>query len=85
MKEANIKITANTAQAEANLEQLGNTADHTSQQMLGVADTAFTISETMTGSFAIATGAIGLFAGENEKMQKIATKANSAIALAIGV
>ena len=85
MKEANIRINADTADAEANLARLATAADKTSQQMLGVADTAFTIAETMTGSFAIATGAIGLFAGENENFQKIAVKAQSAIALAIGV
>tara|TARA_R100000781_G_scaffold113936_2_gene83553 strand:+ start:365 stop:2011 length:1647 start_codon:yes stop_codon:yes gene_type:complete len=85
MKEVNIKVNADTKQAEQNLNQLGNAADQTSQEMLGVADTAFAVAETITGSFAIATGAIGLFAGENEKMQKIATKANSVIAIALGV
>ena len=85
MREANIRINAETAKAEQNLQNLGNQADHTSQQMLGVGDTAFTVAETITGSFAIAVGAIGLFAGENEKMQKIATKANSVIAIALGV
>ena len=85
MKEVNIKVNADTKQAEANLDSLGNAADQTSQEMLGVADTAFTVAETITGSFAIATGAIGLFAGENERMQKIAAKANSVIAIALGV
>ena len=85
MREANIRINAETAKAEQNLQNLGNQADHTSQQMLGVGDTAFTVAETITGSFAIAVGAIGLFAGENEKMQKIAVKANSVIAIALGV
>ena len=85
MREANIKINADTQSAEQSLRQLGDTAEQTSQEMLGVADTAFAIAETMTGSFAIATGAIGLLAGENEKFQKLAVKAQSAIAIAIGV
>jgi hypothetical protein len=85
MKEVNIKINADTKQAEANLDKLGSSADKAAQEMLGVAETSFTVAESITGSFAIATGAIGLFAGENEKMQKIATKANSVIAISLGV
>ena len=85
MKEANIKINAHTAEAEANLARLAGQSDETAQKVMGISETAFTVAETMTGAFAVATGALGLFGGENEKFQKIASKANSAIALAIGV
>tara|TARA_R100001015_G_C4635284_1_gene204446 strand:- start:14996 stop:16666 length:1671 start_codon:yes stop_codon:yes gene_type:complete len=84
MKEANIKINAHTADAEANLARLANQAEESSKKVLSVGDAAFAIAETMTGAFAIATGAIGLFAGENEKFQKVASKAQSVIAIAIG-
>jgi len=85
MKEANITINANTAAAAENLKKLGESADISSKQMMGLSQVAMTVAETISGSFAIATGAAGLLAGENERLQQIAVKANSAIALAIGI
>jgi hypothetical protein len=85
MKEVNLKINADTAQATSNMDNLASASKSANQEMLSVADTAFTVAETISGSFAIATGAIGLLAGENENLQRIAVKAQSAIAIAIGV
>ncbi len=48
-------------------------------------NTAIEVISGVTGAFSVAQGAVGMFAGENENLQKIMTKVQSLMAITIGL